>query len=115
MEINIPNAHEERIAARDKISPSPEQRAAHLWAEIQRLNPKPTQWDIVCFCTEALGVIAAHHEFLQAVVKQLNRTVYTAHYYTDTPIDSCLELASKEPQGQTTSELDSSLLTVKKG
>lgn len=95
MEINLSVAHEERIRERDKITPPPSERAAFLWAEIQRLNPRPTQWDIVCFCTEALGVIAAHHEFLQAAVKRLNTTVYTAHYYTDTPIESCLKSTLK--------------------
>ncbi len=108
MEINFPSKTN-KIAERDKLVPSPEQRAAYLWAHVQLI--KPTLWDLICFSTEVLAIASIEHEFLQDINKKLVSVVYTAHYYTETPIDSCLKLDSQGQPEPKTSEQESSTLT----
>lgn len=76
---------------RDKISPSPEQRATRLWSAIHTLKPRPTAWDIVCFCVESLAVVSTEHEFLKPIVARLVSVVYTAHYNTSEPWPSATD------------------------
>ena len=73
------------ITNRDKVSPSPEQRATRLWSAVHKLEPRPTQWDIVCFCVESLAIVSSEIEFLKPIVARLVSIVYTAHYGTPEP------------------------------
>jgi hypothetical protein len=82
-------------AERDAINPSPEQRATHLWRRIHSIEPRPTAWDIICFCTESIAVIAAEYEFLRPIVVKLISIVYTAHYSTPEPFPSCVPLTKE--------------------
>lgn len=91
------------IKERDKISPSPEQRARYIWYAVQRLTPKPTLWDIICFCSETLSAASLEHEWLKYPAKMVSKSLYIAHYLTDTPIDSCLVAKSVEPTTPSTS------------
>lgn len=70
-------------------SPTPEERAKELWSHMQKHNPRVTAWDMICFCTEALGVFAAEYEFLKPDVTHLVSVVYTAHSAMD-DMPSCL-------------------------
>ena len=79
------SSKEQLIKQRDAISPSPEQRATRLWSAIHRLEPRPTQWDIVCFCVESLAIVSSEIEFLKPIVARLVSIVYTAHYGTPEP------------------------------
>ena len=70
--------------------PTPEERALELWSHMQLHTPRPTAWDMICFCTEALGVFAAgDYTFLKDPVKNLVSVVYTAHNAMD-DMPSCL-------------------------
>lgn len=91
------------IKKRDAISPTPEQRAQELWSAIHTLNPRPTQWDIVCFCVESLAVVSSEYEFLKPIVARLVSVVYTAHYNTPEPWPSALD--DKRNEQRATSEL----------
>lgn len=90
------------ISERNAISPSPEQRATHLWTAIHKLPERPTQWDIVCFCTESLAIVSSEIEFLKPIVARLVSIVYTAHYNTPDPWPSALD--DKRNEQRTTLE-----------
>lgn len=94
---------------RDKISPSPEQRATHLWSVIHTLKPRPTMWDLVCFCAETLGVVASEYTFLKPIVAKLVSVIYTAHYQTPDPYPSCLDNVDSNKQEAV---LESGIATV---
>lgn len=105
------NEEQERIIAeRDKIVPSPADRAKFLWEHLQTLEPKPTYWDIICLAAESVASMASTNEWLRDVAKALIKRVYTAHYHTDPPIASCLPSSSVQPK-QEISEPASSELT----
>ena len=92
-------------------APSPEHRAEFLYKHMQTMNPKPTMWDLVCFSTETIALLAGELEFLQPVAKQLVSVVYTAHYHSDIPFDSCL---SNSNSVEKTSTQEPSELTIEK-
>lgn len=77
--------HRQIVARRDKLTPTPEQRAQWIWnrlhGQMSQITPKP--WDLICFSVETLALLAAEYTFLQPVIKKLVSIVYTAHYYTD--------------------------------
>lgn len=81
---------ERLVKERDAISPNPSQRAAYIYSIVRAAQPKPTVWDIVCFCAEVLAVFAADHSFLMPLARAANGIVYTAHYNTPEPFESCL-------------------------
>lgn len=89
-------ALQDKMDLRDKISPSPEQRAAFLYEAVNA--KKPTLWDLVCFCTEVLGVVAVEYTWLKPFAARLVSIVYTAHYNTPDPFPSVLD-AKREPEG----------------
>lgn len=71
--------------------PTPEQRALALYKHMQAMNPKPTQWDLACFCVETLALLSAELVFLQEPIKRLVSILYTAHNATPDPFPSCLD------------------------
>lgn len=93
---------------RDKISPSPEQRATHLWEAIHKLPRRPTFWDLVCFCAETFAIVAAEYTFLKPIAARLVSVVYTAHYQTPDPYPSCLDDSQAKPEAV----LESGIATV---
>lgn len=92
----------EVMEQRDAINASPEQRASYIWPVVQRMNPKPTAWDIICFCAEAFASIAGGYDFLKPFAKRLIQIVYTAHYHTPDPYPSALEVQPEAPQLEVT-------------
>lgn len=90
---------QEKMKERDKVSPSPEVRAAAIWAIIHSLDVKPTAWDLICFCCEAFAALASSggYEFLQPFAKRLVSIVYTAHYNSPEPMPTSVE-SSQEVQ-----------------
>ncbi len=71
-------------------SPTPEERARELWSHMQLHNPRVTAWDLVCFCSETIGMLAGSYEFLQTPAKSLMSVVYTAHNELEN-LPSCLK------------------------
>lgn len=89
------NVTDKEREERDSVVASPEQRAKYIWDRIHSIEPKPTLWDIVCFCTESLALAAAEFTFLQPYMKRVVSVIYTAHYHTPEPFPSCLSLEQK--------------------
>lgn len=73
---------------RDKLNPSPGERAEFLFSILQKLEPKPTIWDMVCFSAEILAVASEDLPTLQPLVMQIISSVYTAHYNVREPFKS---------------------------
>lgn len=74
----------QRINERDKVTPSPEERAGYILNLIKDNNNDITDWDIICFCSEYLGAMVINYNWLEVECIQLiTRRVQTAHYTRD--------------------------------
>lgn len=78
------------VAAIDETTPSPEQRAQFIYAQLQTLDPKPTVWDMACFASEYIGMLALMEPAFEGISKRLSAMVYEAHYIKGADIESCL-------------------------
>lgn len=59
--------------------------------------PDLTDWDLVCFAAEYLGMMVNVHPWLEEDAKHICSLVYTAHYLTpDVDVTSGLERRSSE-------------------
>lgn len=67
------------IEEKDKVSASPEKRAELVWKILQQ-STTITDWDVVCFCVNFLGLMSAKWMWLEENAKAISRLVYTAHY-----------------------------------
>lgn len=66
----------------DKQFANPSERAHEIWSIIQA-NPsliEKTDWDLLCFAVEFIGMMSQTWTWLQEDAKKLNRLLYTAHY-----------------------------------
>ena len=64
----------------DKKIPSPSVRAEKIYEIIKEHNPEVTNWDILCFAIQSIGLFGAEHPWLEIPAKHLNRMLYIAHY-----------------------------------
>ena len=73
---------ETHIEQVDKMMPPPSERARIVWEAIQRHSQVSyiSNWDVVCFSVETLGLMAAEFPWLQEAAKQVSMLVYKAHY-----------------------------------
>ena len=69
---------EELIKRIDAEKKSPSQRAGIVF-DILR-NTDLTNWDVVCFCVEYLGLMIESMPWIEGEAKSLSRMVYTQHY-----------------------------------
>ena len=72
---------DKRVAERDAKYQNPAERALKVYKVLLETHPEFTTWDLVCFSTEWLALMAAGWEWLQEPTKQVNRLVYQAHYF----------------------------------
>lgn len=73
---------EQLMALVDKQFANPSTRAKEIWSIIQA-NPsliEKTDWDILCFAVEFIGMMSQSWTWLEEDAKKLNRLLYTAHY-----------------------------------
>lgn len=70
---------EELINRVDKWSDSPSVRASDVWARVAGAGY--TDWDIICFASEALGLLSERYPYLRAQTVTLSRLIYSAHYF----------------------------------
>lgn len=88
----------EHIGTVDKQIASPSERAALVWNLLRSEHPDLTDWDLICFSTEYLGMMVQVHPWLEELAKKLAALVYTAHYLTpDTDVSSSIE--RRDPEG----------------
>lgn len=69
---------EQTIERIDRLTLSPSRRAAECWAKLDKEGL--TDWDLICFCTEVIGLLASVFPFLTEDARNINRIVYMAHY-----------------------------------
>ena len=87
----------EHIGEVDKQIASPSERAALVWSYLKNEHPDLTDWDVICFSTEYLGMMVPVHPWLEELAKKLATLVYTAHYLTpDTDVSSSIERRDPE-------------------
>ncbi len=73
---------ETHIEQVDKMMPPPSERARIVWEAIQRHSQVSyiSNWDVVCFSVETLGLMSAEFPWLEQAAKQVSQLVYKAHY-----------------------------------
>ncbi len=75
----LTEAHIEQI---DKMMPPPAERARIVWEAIQKDTSITyiSNWDIVCFSVETLGLMSAEFPWMKEAAIQISQLVYRAHY-----------------------------------
>src|SRR3954469_20742226 len=82
----------EHIRNVDNKVASPSVRAGLVWEFLRIEQPHLTDWDLICFAVEFLGMMTHTHPWLEEDVKSISKLVYTAHYLTpETDVTSGLE------------------------
>lgn len=76
---SIKERKQQLIDAVDKVKESPDSRALRVYNLIKD-NPKVTNWDVICFCSQFLASQIHSLPWLNAPVKVLSRLIYTQHY-----------------------------------
>ena len=74
----------------DRQTPSPSERAKYIYDKLNALDPKPTHWDLVCFCAETLGLLTFELPVTNKYAAAALRTIYEVHYYAGDNNPSCL-------------------------
>lgn len=88
----IRDAYAKLMQERDKVSPSPTLRAKVVWDILQAESPKPIVWDLVCFSLEILTISSESYPYIIPAVKVLNQAIYGAHYNTEEPFPSFINV-----------------------
>jgi hypothetical protein len=96
----------EHIGNVDKQVASPSDRAHDVWAVIKTHAPDLTDWDVICFSVEFLGMMVNVHPWLETPVKEVSKLVYSAHYFIpDTDVGSRINREPVNPvKGSDTSK-----------
>lgn len=71
---------EEFIDGIDKITKSPSQRASDIWLALDKGHLGITNWDVVCFSIETLGLMSSEFPWLREAAMMVSKLVYKAHY-----------------------------------
>src|SRR5689334_7783448 len=73
------------MAEKDKEIESPSSRAARVLGYIEFSYPELTQWDMICFCAEYLGMQSAALPAIEPETRKLLSLIYSMHYLTENP------------------------------
>jgi hypothetical protein len=94
--IAITQAH---IDATDERVVSPSERAEYIWTCLKQEHPDLTDWDVLCFAGEYLGMMSPTYLWLEEPAKRVLGLIYTAHYMNPEQIDgeSCIKRAPRKP------------------
>lgn len=79
-ESNADSEREYRIDEIDARTDSPHVCAQRIWNILRQHAPNETNWDILCFAVEYIGMLVPECPWLEDVAKPLAVRVYTAHY-----------------------------------
>ena len=72
---------EEFVERIDRLAKSPSERARFIWfVLIDGANEKITNWDLICFCVETLGLMSSEFPWLREAAIGVSKLVYKAHY-----------------------------------
>lgn len=102
-----------RMEDTDKHIASPEARARHVFNILKTKAPELTQWDLVCFSAEFLGMQSAAYPWLRENSIALCKLIYHAHYIATEGVDreSSLRNTSEQPQREHEGNSDRSVGT----
>jgi len=75
---SLKELREELVARVDKTKSSPSQRAALVYKIL--LESDLSNWDVVCFCAEYLGLMIETMPHIEKLAKELSQLIYTQHY-----------------------------------
>jgi hypothetical protein len=90
----------EKIHETDTQQPSPSERAKYIYDKLNALDPKPTHWDLVCFCAESLGMLTIELPVTNKFVAQMLQVIYEIHYYGGDLNPTCLPQRPIQQQNQ---------------
>lgn len=79
-----------RIKEIDSIIPSPQQRATKIFNLLRRTDPDLSQWDLLCFCAEFLGMQSQTFHWLEEPAKRVAMLIYHAHYFFPNNVEPSL-------------------------
>lgn len=80
---------EEFIKKIDALTRSPSQRAGIVWERLSLPTDRISNWDLICFCAETLGLMSSEFPWLKQAAMMVSKIVYKAHYLNhDRIIDS---------------------------
>ena len=89
---------EEFIEKVDKLTKSPSLRAKVVWNDLSIQTRRLSNWDLICFCAETLGLMSSEFPWLREAAIIINKIVYKAHYLnTDRIIASEHEISLEGP------------------
>ena len=79
---------EAHIGEVDQRFVSPGERANYIWSLLKSEHPELTDWDVICFAGEFLGMMSNVHLWLQDPTKRVVGLIYAAHYMNAEQIDA---------------------------
>ncbi len=71
---------EEFIEKIDRLTKSPSLRASVLWNDLSISTRRISNWDLICFCVETLGLMSSEFPWLREAAIAASKIVYKAHY-----------------------------------
>jgi len=71
---------EEFVKRIDVLTQSPQQRAGIVWNILNSSHNKLSNWDLICFCVETLGLMSSEFPWLREAAIAASKIVYKAHY-----------------------------------
>lgn len=77
--------YEKMIQEKDLVTESPDKRAVRVFALLKERCPDLTQWDLLCFCAEYIGMQATTHQLLERGARDILGNLYSIHYLLDIP------------------------------
>ena len=77
----------DRMMEVDSKIPSPQDRAAIVFAKLKEVMPGLSVWDTICFASEYIGSQVATLPFIEAPAKDMLMLLYTYHYQYPESVD----------------------------
>lgn len=82
----------------DQATPSPNDRAIHVWNLLRAEHPELTNWDLVCFAANLLGYISPAFPWLHDDAKAICNLIYKAHYLNGDKLDVSSSISRGDAQ-----------------
>jgi hypothetical protein len=98
-----------RIVEIDKVTISPNERAAFIHGVLLENAPELTVWDKIAGFSELLGSYVEVEPALEDVIKPLLKRVYTLHYFHGKELGSCLTKSNLHETPKSDSTVDAQL------
>ncbi|HEC64536.1 MAG TPA: hypothetical protein ENI23_04510 [bacterium] len=91
---------EEFVKRIDALTQSPQQRAGIVWNILNSSHNKLSNWDLICFSVEILGLMSSEFPWLKEAAMMVSKIVHKAHYLNhDRIIDSEHEIVGGSGSG----------------